>query len=60
MPSGLPGWVAICRTFVAKILGAAAVRFLSVTVFMVASLAAAKTSAGAPLTIWLARSEEPP
>ena len=32
----------------------------SVTVFIVASLAAANTSAGAPLTICWARSDEPP
>ena len=56
---GLPGAVAICRTFVAKIFGAPAARPASVTVFIVASLAAAKTSAGAPWTICWARSDEP-
>src|SRR5690348_17434486 len=59
MPLGLPGAVAICRTFVAKIVGLTAARPASVTVFMVASLAAAKTSAGAPLTICWARSDDP-
>ena len=59
MPLGLPGAVAICRTLVAKIFGVPAARPASVTVFMVASLAAAKTSAGAPLTICWARSDEP-
>ena len=59
MPLGLPGTVAICRTFVAKIWGASAARPASVTVFIVASLAAAKTSAGAPLTICWARSDDP-
>ena len=56
---GLPGGVAICSTFLANVTGFAAVRSASVTVFIVASLAAANTSAGAPLTICWARSDEP-
>ena len=59
MPFGLPGAVAICRTFEAKTFGGSAASPASVTVFMVASLAAANTSAGAPLTICWARSDEP-
>ena len=51
---GLPFGTAICSVFETKSTGAPAPP-ASVTVFMVAGLAAAKTSAGAPALIWVAR-----
>ena len=51
---GLPFGTAICSVLDTKSTGAPAPP-ASVTVFMVAGLAAAKTSAGAPALIWVAR-----
>src|SRR5262249_26964593 len=57
--AGLSGGTAICSLLRTKVVGDAA-RDASVTVFMVAGLAAANTSAGAPWTIcWASVALEP-
>src|SRR3954467_3167368 len=58
-PAGLPGGVATSSTLVAKFCGSEASP-ASVTVLIVLVLAAAKTSAGEPLTTCCARSELAP
>ncbi len=58
-PLGSFGATAICNVFVANFCGAAAVSPGSVTFFMLLSSAEANTSAGAPLVICVARSDEP-
>ncbi len=59
IPAGLPAGTAICRTFSVKTSGSAACRSSSVTTDICAWLAEAKTSAGAPWTIWVASAELP-
>ena len=53
---GLAGGTAISMTFVAKVFGSAAAP-ASTTASMFVALADAKTSAGAPEVIWVARAE---
>ena len=60
MPFGLPFGTAITSWFLANTAGVPVDSPASVTVFMVAGLAAAKTSAGAPEVIWVASPELPP
>src|SRR6478752_2728396 len=57
--AGLDGGTAISRTFVAKLTGAPSTSFASVSLVMFLVSADAKTSAGAPWVICVARSEEP-
>ena len=60
MPAGLLGGVISVRVLVAKIFVFAASTFpASEATFICFSLADAKTSASAPLLIWVASSEEP-
>ena len=58
--AGLPAGTAICSVLDAKSTGRGRAPPASVTVFMVAGLAAAKTSAGAPWLIWVASVELEP
>ena len=61
IPAGLLGGVTSVRVLVAKIFVFAASTFpASEATFICFSLAEAKTSASAPLLIWVASSEEPP
>ena len=59
-PFGLPFGTAMTSWFFTKMAGVPVASPASVTVFMVAGLAAANTSAGAPEVIWVARPELPP
>ena len=60
MPFGLPFGTAMTSWFFTNVTGSPAASPASVTVFMVAGLAAANTSAGAPEMICCARPELPP
>src|SRR6478752_1399651 len=57
--AGLDGGTAISRTFVAKLAGAPSISSASVSLVMFLVSAEAKTSAGAPWVICVARSEDP-
>jgi len=60
MLAGFDGGTTRVRMLVAYTIGVPSARPASVTVFIVASLAVARMSAGAPCTIWAASAELPP